>query len=126
KEAWTPYYSAIRHEDSLLLLPERISPIWLPFPIIAYGYFRLWQMMAATIFMYGIGFATSTLAFVVVYIGSIITLAMGGPKFLRDTAVKDGFLPRARIALANPDDGPKLEMTTGAMLRLDRDKNKKR
>ncbi|MEY4091865.1 MAG: hypothetical protein RLZZ496_1047, partial [Pseudomonadota bacterium] len=40
KEAWTPYYSAIRHEDSLLLLPERISPIWLPFPIIAYGYFR--------------------------------------------------------------------------------------
>ncbi|MEI6572445.1 MAG: hypothetical protein WCO61_02750 [Alphaproteobacteria bacterium] len=126
KEAWTPYYSAIRHEDSLLLLPERISPIWLPFPIIAYGYFRLWQMMAATIFMYGIGFATSTLAFVVVYIGSIITLAMGGPMFLRDTAVKDGFLPRARIALANPDDGPKLEMTTGAMLRLDRDKNKKR
>lgn len=126
KEAWTPYYSAIRHEDSLLLLPERISPIWLPFPIIAYGYFRLWQMMAATIFMYGIGFATSTLAFIVVYIGSIITLAMGGPMFLRDTAVKDGFLPRARIALANPDDGPKLEMTTGAMLRLDRDKNKKR
>jgi hypothetical protein len=46
--------------------------------------------------------------------------------FLRDTAIKDGFLPRARIALANPDDGPKLEMTTGAMLRLDRDKNKKR
>ncbi len=126
KDAWTPYYSAIRHEDSLLLLPERISPIWLPFPIIAYGYFRLWQMMAATIFMYGIGFATSTLAFVVVYIGSIITLAMGGPMFLRDTAVKDGFLPRARIALANPDDGPKLEMTTGAILRLDRDKNKKR
>jgi hypothetical protein len=126
KEAWTPYHSAIRHEDSLLLLPERISPIWLPFPIIAYGYFRLWQMMAATIFMYGIGFATSTLAFVVVYIGSIITLAMGGPMFLRDTAIKDGFLPRARIALANPDDGPKLEMTTGAMLRLDRDKNKKR
>ena len=83
-------------------------------------------MMAATIFMYGIGFATSTLAFVVVYIGSIITLAMGGPMFLRDTAIKDGFLPRARIALANPDDGPKLEMTTGAMLRLDRDKNKKR
>jgi hypothetical protein len=126
KDAWTPYYSAIRHDDSLLLLPERISPIWLPFPIIAYGYFRLWQMMAATIFMYGIGFATSTLAFVVVYIGSIITLAMGGPMFLRDTAVKDGFLPRARIALANPDDGPKLEMTTGAILRLDRDKNKKR
>jgi hypothetical protein len=126
KTAWTPYYSAIRQEDSLLLLPERISPIWLPFPVIAYGYFRLWQMMAATIFMYGIGFATSTLAFVVVYIGSIVTLAMGGPMFLRDTAVKDGFLPRARIALANPDDGPKLEMTTGAMLRLDRDKNKKR
>ena len=51
---------------------------------------------------------------------------MGGPMFLRDTAVKDGFLPRARIALAHPDDAAKLEMTTGAILRLDRDKNKKR
>ncbi len=126
EEAWTPFYSAIRQEDSLLLLPERISVAWLPFPVIAYGYFRLWQMMAATIFMYGLGFATSTLAFVVVYIGSIVTLAMGGPMFLRDTAVKDGFLPRARIALASTDDAAKLEMTTGAILRLDRDKGKKR
>ncbi|MBM3635874.1 MAG: hypothetical protein FJX04_02025 [Alphaproteobacteria bacterium] len=126
KGFWTPFYSAIRLEDSLLLLPERISALWLPFPIIAYGYFRLWQMMGATIFMYGLGYATSTLGFIVVYIASIIILAMGGPKFLRDTAVKDGFLPRARIALADLDDAAKLEMTTGAILRLDRDKNKKR
>jgi len=28
--------------------------------------------------------------------------------------------------LASPDDAAKLEMTTGAVLRLDRDKNKKR
>lgn len=125
KGSWTPFYSAIRLEDSLLLLPERVAFYWLPFPLIAYGYFRLWQMMAATVFMYGIGYATSMLAFVVVYVGSIVTLAMGGPMFLRDTAVKDGFLPRARIALANPDDVAKLEMTTGAVLRLDRDKNKK-
>lgn len=126
KDSWTPFYSAIRLDDSLLLLPERISAFWLPFPLIAYGYFRLWQMMGATIFMYGIGYATSTLAFVIIYIASIVTLAMGGPMFLRDTAVKDGFLPRARIALAHPDDAAKLEMTTGAILRLDRDKNKKR
>ena len=126
KGSWTPFYSAIRLDDSLLLLPERISALWLPFPIIAYGYFRLWQMMGATIFMYGIGYATSNLGFIVVYIASIVTLAMGGPKFLRDTAVKDGFLPRARIALADLDDAAKLEMTTGAILRLDRDKNKKR
>ena len=126
KGSWTPFYSAIRLEDSLLLLPERISFYWLPVPLIAYGYFRLWQMMAATVFMYGIGFATSSLAFIVVYIGSIVTLAMGGPMFLRDTAVKDGFLPRARVALASPDDAAKLEMTTGAILRLDRDRHKKR
>jgi len=126
EKAWTPYYSAIRLEDSLLLLPERIGIIWLPIPLIAYGHFRLWQMMAATVFMYGIGFATSMIAFVVVYIASIITLAMGGPMFLRDTAVKDGFLPRARVALADPSDVSKLEMTTGAILRLDREKNKKR
>ncbi|MBW8618818.1 MAG: hypothetical protein KGO21_08950 [Hyphomicrobiales bacterium] len=126
KDSWTPFYSAIRLDDSLLLLPERISAFWLPFPLIAYGYFRLWQMMGATIFMYGIGYATSTLAFVIIYIASIVTLAMGGPMFLRDTAVKDGFLPRARVALAHPDDAAKLEMTTGAILRLDRDKNKKR
>ena len=99
KDSWTPFYSAIRLDDSLLLLPERISAFWLPFPLIAYGYFRLWQMMGATIFMYGIGYATSTLAFVIIYIASIVTLAMGGPMFLRDTAVKDGFLPRARVAL---------------------------
>lgn len=126
KEGWTTFFSAIRPDDSLLLLPERISLYWLPIPLIAYGYFRLWQMMAATIFMYGIGYATSTLGFALVYFASIVTLAMGGPMFLRDTAVKDGFLPRARVALASPDDAAKLEMTTGAVLRLDRDKNKKR
>lgn len=126
KGAWTPFYSAIRQEDSLLLIPERIGLIWLPIPLIAYGYYRLWQMMAATIFMYGIGFATSSLAFGVVYLASIVTLAMGGPMFLRDTAVKDGFLPRSRVALADPADVSKLELTTGAILRLDRDKNKKR
>lgn len=125
KDAWTPFYSAIRPDDSLLLLPERVASFWLPVPLIAYGYFRLWQMMAATVFLYGIGFATGTLAFIVIYIASVIILAVGGPLLLRDAAVKDGFLPRARIALADSDDAPKLEMTTSAILRLDRDKKRK-
>lgn len=30
KDSWTPFYSAIRLDDSLLLLPERISAFWLP------------------------------------------------------------------------------------------------
>ena len=124
--AWTPFYAAIRHDDALLLLPERIAAVWLPFPVIAYGYYRLWQMVAATVFLYGIGFATSTLAFVVIYCSSIVTLAIGGPIFLRDTAVKDGFMPRARVALASKDDAAHLELVTGAVLRLDRDKNKKK
>lgn len=125
KDAWTPFYSAIRPDDSLLLLPERVASFWLPFPLIAYGYFRLWQMMAATAFLYGIGFATGTFAFIVIYVSSVIILALGGPMLLRDAAVKDGFLPRARIALADPHDAPLLEMITGAILRLDRDKKRK-
>lgn len=126
KGGWVPFHSAIRPDDAMLLLPDRIATLWLPFPVIAYGYYRLWQMVAATIFLYGIGIATSTLAFVVIYLSSIVTLAIGGPIFLRDTAVKDGFMPRARVALANKEDAPHLELVTGAVLRLDRDKNKKK
>ena len=116
--AWKAYHCSIRSSDSMLLIPERISPIWWGIPVIAYGHFRLWQMMGGTLFIYGIGWVTSPLAFSVVYIASILILISGGPYLLRDTAVKDGFLPRGRIALAKSSDVAALEMVTGAILRL--------
>jgi hypothetical protein len=116
--AWKAYHCSIRNLDSMLLIPERISPIWWSFPVIAYGQFRLWKMMAANLFLYGIGWVTSPLAFGVVYASSIMILISGGPYLLRDTATKDGFLPRGRIALAKASDVAALEMVTGAILRL--------
>ena len=86
--------------------------------MIAYGHFRLWQMMGGTLFLYGIGWVTSPLAFGVIYVASILILISGGPYLLRDTATKDGFLPRGRIALAKASDVAALEMVTGAILRL--------
>ena len=115
---WMQYHSCIRPKDALLLIPDRISPIWWLVPVIAYGYFRLWQMMAATLVLYGIGYVTSPLAFGVVYASSVMILITGGPYLLRDTAFKDGFHPRGRIAIGKPGDVATLEMITGAMLRL--------
>ena len=116
--AWKAYHCSIRSSDAMLLIPERISPIWWGVPVIAYGYFRLWQMMAANLFLYGIGWVTSPLAFGVVYASSIMILISGGPYLLRDTAMKDGFLPRGKVALAKGSDVAALEMVTGAILRL--------
>ena len=116
--AWHAFYCSIRPGDTMLLIPERISPIWWAIPVIAYGYFRLWQMMAANLFLYGIGWVTSPLAFGIVYASSVMILVSGGPYLLRDTAVKDGFLPRGRIALGKSGDVAALEMVTGAILRL--------
>ena len=118
KGPWEPFHCSIRPNDSMLLIPEKISPIWWPFPLIAYGYFRLWQMLGATLFLYCIGLATSEIAFAVVYIASILILITGGPHLLRDTAVKDGFSPRGRIALGDRADIANLEMVTKAMLRV--------
>ena len=115
---WMQYHSCIRPNDALLLIPDNISPIWWSVPVIAYGYFRLWQMMEATLFLYGIGYVTSPLAFGVVYASSVMILITGGPYLLRDTAFKDGFHPRGRIAIGRPGDVAKLEMVTGAILRL--------
>ena len=115
---WMQYHACLRPNDAMLLIPDRISAIWWPIPVIAYGYFRLWQMMGATLFLYGIGYVTSPLAFGVVYIASVMILVTGGPYLLRDTAFKVGFHPRGRIAIGKPGAVATLEMVTGARLRL--------
>ena len=80
-------------------------------------------MMGANLFLYGIGWVTSPIAFTVVYLSSVLILISGGPYLLRETAVKDGFLPRGRVALGKSGDIATLEMVTSAILRLT-DKNK--
>jgi hypothetical protein len=75
-------------------------------------------MMGANLFLYGIGYVTSPLAFAVVYLSSVMILASGGPYMLRETAIKDGFLPRGRVAVGKPSDVAALELATGALLRL--------
>ena len=115
---WKGYYCSIRPGDAMLLIPESISVVWWFIPVIAYGHFRLWQMMGANLFLYGIGYVTSPLAFAVVYLSSVMILASGGPYMLRETAIKDGFLPRGRVAVGKPSDVAALELATGALLRL--------
>jgi hypothetical protein len=115
---WTLYHCCMRPNDAMLLIPDNISPIWWPAPLIAYGYFRLWQMVAATVFLYGIAFVTSQLALGVVYAASVMILITGGPYLLRDTAYKDGYHPRGRLAIGKRADVATLEMVTGAILRL--------
>jgi hypothetical protein len=115
---WTLYHCCMRPNDAMILIPDRISPAWWPIPLIAYGYFRLWQMAAATVFLYGISFVVSQLAFGVVYVASVMILITGGPYLLRDTAYKDGYHPRGRLAIGKRSDVAALEMVTGALLRL--------
>ncbi len=115
---WKAYHCSIRPGDAMLLIPESISPLWWFIPSIAYGYFRLWQMLGANLFLYGIGYVASPIAFTVVYVSSVVIFIVGGPYMLRETAVKDGFLPRGRVAVSSQGDVAALEVATGAMLRL--------
>jgi hypothetical protein len=117
-EPWKPYYALMRPGDAMLLIPEQIPTYWWPFPAIAYGYFRLWQMMGATLFLYGIAYVASFFAFGVVYFSTCLILISGGSYMLRDTASKDGFMPRGRVAVGKASDVSSLERTTGAILRL--------
>jgi hypothetical protein len=115
---WKAYHCSIRPGDAMLLIPESISPIWWFIPAVAYGYFRLWQMLGANLFLYGIGYVASPIVFTVVYVSSVVIFIVGGPYMLRETAVKDGFLPRGRVAVSSQSDVAALEVATGAMLRL--------
>lgn len=114
---WRSYLSAIRPGESLLILPEVPAAHWWPIPLLAYGYFRLWQMAGATVFLYGIGAAIGFLPFCLTYGISVFTFVAGGSSALKDAAHKDGYLPRSKIALASPDDIPELELVSRAMLR---------
>ena len=121
EHGWFQFHSAMRPGEAMILLPEQIAFIWWFVPLIAYGYFRLWQMMAAMVFIYGIGLAMGWIAFAVVYAASVLSLAAGGAALLRDAAYKDGFVPRGRVAVASKSDVAALEILTGAILRLERD-----
>ena len=114
---WKSYLSAVRPGESLLILPEVPAAHWWLIPLLAYGYYRLWQMAGATVFLYGIGAAIGFLPFCLTYGISIFTFVAGGSSALKDAAHKDGYLPRAKIALASPDDIPELELVSRAMLR---------
>ena len=74
-------------------------------------------MAGATVFLYGIGAAVGLLPFCLTYGISIFTFVAGGSSALKDAAHKDGYLPRAKIALASPDDIPELELVSRALLR---------
>ena len=114
---WKSYLSAVRPGESLLILPE-IPPVhWWPIPIIAYGYYRLWQMLGATLFLYGIGGAIGVLPFCLTYGISVFTFVAGGSSALKDAAHKDGYLPRSKIALSSPKDVSELEMVTRVIMK---------
>lgn len=114
---WKSYLSGVRPGESLLILPE-IPPVhWWPIPLLAYGYYRLWQMVGATLFLYGIGGAIGLLPFCLTYGISVFTFVAGGSSALKDAAHKDGYLPRSRIALARPSDIHELEMVSSVLLK---------
>lgn len=114
---WKSYLSAVRPGETLLILPEVPPAHWWPIPLIAYGYYRLWQMVGATLFLYGIGGAVGLLPFCLTYGISVFTFVAGGASALKDAAHKDGYLPRSKIALSSPDDIHELELVTRAILR---------
>jgi hypothetical protein len=114
---WVDFHVGLQPGRGLLLLPDAISPLWSMLPVAMYAHFRLWQMMVATLLLYGVAFVMDPLVFAIVYGLSVVVAALGGPALLRDAARSHGFQSRGRIGLVKGSDAAALELATAALYR---------
>ena len=119
---WVLCHGALRRGAGMLVLPARASVIWALVPFVCFVRFRLWQMAAATALVYGIAAAMGLVPFILAYGTSMVTVAMGGSTLLRDAAARQGWLPTARLSLAETGDAAKLEVATAERWKIENEK----
>ncbi len=119
---WISCHGALRRGTGMLVLPAETSAIWALVPFVCFVRFRLWQMAAATVLVYGIAAAMGLVPFILAYGTSMVTVAMGGSTLLRDAAARQGWLPTAKLFLAAAGDAPKLEVATAERWKIEKEK----
>lgn len=119
---WIPCHGALRRGKGMLVLPDETSAIWALVPLVCFARHHLWQMAAATALVYGIAAAMGAVPFVLAYVTSMVTVAIGGPALMRDAAVRQGWQPTARLQLAAEGDAPKLEVATAERWKIETEK----
>jgi hypothetical protein len=114
-ENWISCHGALGRGRGIIVLPDRISPLWALVPPLLFARHHLWQFTAAIVLIYAVAGAFGFVPALLAYVTSMITVGAGGAALLRDAAGKQGWHPTARLAVASWNEAAKLEVTTAKL-----------
>lgn len=109
---WHICSSGMLSNGSLLLVPERISPLWAFFPVMLYTRYRLWQMLTGFALVYGIAAVMGIVPFILTYVVTALPVVTSGAYLLRSAAEKQGYAKRGDVMVASGRDAAALEVET--------------
>jgi hypothetical protein len=122
---WDHYWGGVQPNGSMTLIPDRISALWTLFPPFLYLRFRQWQMLTATLLVWGVSFlAGGMVMLVIAYVATAVLPWLAGPNLLREAAIKQGYLARGSYAIASHSLAASLEIATANAIREQRKTSK--
>jgi hypothetical protein len=122
---WDHYWGGVQPNGAMTLIPDHISPAWTLFPPFLYLRFRQWQMLTATLLVWGVSFlAGEVVLFVIAYAATAILPWLAGSILLRDAAMKQGYLARGSYAIASHSLAASLEIATAHAIKEQRRSSK--
>lgn len=109
---WIRCTSGMQSNGALLLVPERISPLWTLCPILLYARYRLWQMLTGAVLVYGIAAMMGVVPFILTYIVTSLPVLTSGSYLVKSAGEKQGFAKRGDVIIASMADAAALEIET--------------
>ncbi|MBU3730114.1 MAG: hypothetical protein FGM26_01045 [Beijerinckiaceae bacterium] len=109
---WLHYSCGTQADGILLLMPERISPLWSIVPVMLYTRYRLWQMLTGAFLVYGIAAMMGLVPFILTYVVTSLPVLTSGAYLIRSAAEKQGYAKRGDVMVANSSDAAALEIET--------------
>lgn len=118
---WPHYWGGIQSSGAMILIPDTVSGLWTLFPPFLYARFRQWQMLTATLLVWGVGYLSGGMVvFIIAYSATVILPLLTGSNLLREASMKQGYLTRGSYAIASHRLVAELEMTTTSTIRANR------
>lgn len=109
---WIRCTSGMQSDGSLLLVPERISPVWALMPVLLYTRYKLWQMLTGAMLVYAIAAFMGLVPFILTYIVTSLPVLTSGSYLLKSAAEKQGFARRGEVIVASMSEAASLELET--------------
>lgn len=123
---WPHYWGGVQSSGSMVLIPDLISSLWTLFPPFLYARFRQWQMLTATLLVWGVGYlAGGMVVFIIAYASTAILPLIAGSNLLRQASEKQGYLSRGSYAIASYGQAAALEIATANALTEQRELSKR-